>query len=162
MKTYGVNWFLVWLGFLVFSCPLYAWIDLFLFSPWHSPPDSHEMALAQAFCQPFCWTLVFYAGYGKTLTDPKALERIRQSLQRSRAARHRRYRWLIVWAIVFVLVGITSTISRLIFAGPSWLHVVGYSLLVPSSCLVCFWLMDKATEKGQLAQRLKADEEEAR
>ena len=53
MKTYGVNWFLVWVGLLVFMAPLYAWLDLFLFSHWHSPPDSRGSAVAQAFCLTF-------------------------------------------------------------------------------------------------------------
>ena len=154
MKSYGVNWFLVWLGLLVFLGPLFVWVDLFLFSHWHSPPDSHEMAVAQAFCQPFCWTFLYYLTYERTLSDPQAFDRLRQHLQRGKNAR-RRHRWPVAWATAFVLIGTTSTISRLIFDRPSWLYMVAYSLLVPCGCLVCFWLLNKATEKGQLAQRLK-------
>jgi hypothetical protein len=161
MKSYGVNWFLVWISWLIFLGPLFAWVDLFLFSHWHSLHESHELAVAQAFGQPFCWTFFFYFIYEKTLSDPKAIERVRQSLQRSKAARHRRYRWLLTWAVVFALVGIASTIIRLIFGKPSWLYVVIYSLLVPCSCLACFWMIDKATRKGQLEQILKESAEEA-
>ncbi len=158
MKTYGVNWFLVWISWLIFMGPLFAWVGLFLFSHWHSPSNSREFALAQALGQSFCWTVFCYFIYEKTLADPKAIERVRQSLRRSKAARRRRYRRPLTWAVVFALVGTTSTISRLIFDRPSWLHVMAYSLFVPCSCLACFWLMDKATEKGQLAQRLGATE----
>ncbi len=158
MKTYGVNWFLVWFGLLVFMGPLSAWLDLFLFSHWPSPPNSHELAFLQGFGQPFIWTFLFYMGYEITLSDPKAVERVRQSFQRNEFARRRRYRWPLALAVVFALVGITSTISRLIFDRPSWLYVVGYSLLVPCSCLAAIWLIDTATKKGELAQLLKGEE----
>jgi hypothetical protein len=155
MKTYGVNWFLVWMSWLIFMGPLFAWAGLFLFSHWHSLPNSREFALAQALGQSFCWTIFYYFIYEKTLSDPKAVERVRQSLQKSEGARRRRYRWLITWVVVFAVVAVLSVTCKVIFNQPSWLYVVGYSLLVPCSCLACFWLMDKATEKGQLAQRLK-------
>ena len=159
MKTYGVNWFLVWMGLLVFMIPLYAWLDLFLFSHWHSPSDSHALAMSQGFGQPLCWTFLFYYIHGKTLSDPKAIERLRQSLQRSKGRRGRRYRWPIMWVTLFAVVGTASTVCRLIFGSPSWLHVAGYSLLLPCSSLAAMWLIDTAARKGQLAQLLKGGEE---
>ena len=153
MKAYGVNWFLVWVGLLVLFCPIYLWAENVLLLPWpHIAVHSQPPLLAQALGQSICWTGFYYFVLGKTLSDPKATERLRQSLQRSRAARHRRYRWLLAWVVVFALVGITSTLSRSIFGHPSWLHVAAYSLLVPCSCLASVWLIDTAAKKGQLAQ----------
>ena len=161
MKTYGVNWFLVWVAQLVFMGPLCAWLDLFLFSHWHSAPATHEVAVSQAFGQPICWTFLFYTGYVKNLSDPKAVERLRQSHQRGNAAWRRRYRWPIMLATVFAVIGTASTVCRLIFGQPSWLHILDYSLLLPCSCLVSLWLIEKATEKGEMAQLLKRGSEEA-
>jgi hypothetical protein len=53
------------------------------------------------------------------------------------------------------LISHQALVCKAIFGWPSWLHVVGYSLLLPCSFLVCCWLINKAAEKGQLAQRLK-------
>jgi len=158
MKTYGVNWFLVWFGFLLFMGPLSAWLGLFLFSPWHLTPNSHEITFVQGFCQPFCWTGFLYFTYDKTLSDPKAIERLRHRIQQNRAARYRRYRWLITWVVVFAVVAILSVTCKVIFNQPSWLSVVSYSFLLPCSCLADRWLIDEVTRKGQLAQLLKVSD----
>ena len=160
MKTYGVNWFLVWVGLLILFCPIYLWAENVLLLPWpHLAAHSQPPILAQALGQSLCWTFIHYYIYGKTLADPNAIERVRKSLRRSKAAQHRRYRWLLAWVVVFAVVGITSSLSRLIFGHPAWLCVVGYSLLVPCGCLAALWLIDTATKKGQLVQLLKEGEE---
>ena len=159
MKTYGVNGFLVWVGLLVFMVPLYAWLDLFLFSHWHSPPDPRGSAVAQAFGLTFFWIFLFYKGYGNTLSDPKAVERLRQKLQRGKSTR--RYRWPIMWTTALAVVGTVSTVCRLIFGQPSWLHIIGYSLLLPCTCLISLWLIEKATEKGEMAHFIKRGPEKA-
>ncbi len=156
MKTYGVNWFLVWMGLLILFCPIYLWAENVLLLPWpHFVARSQPPILVQALGQSICWSIFYYYIYGKTLADPKAVERVRQSFQRSAAARYRRHRWVLTWAVIFALTGITSAISRLIFGLPSWLQVVGYSLFVPCSCLAAVWLIDEAAKRGQLAQLMK-------
>lgn len=164
MKTYGVNWFLVWVGLLALFCPVSVWTEqVLLLSLWHTT-HLHTPVLAQAFGLACCWTFLYYSIYGKILADPKAVERARQSFQRGEAARHRRHRchrWPIMWATLFAVVGTTLTICRLIFERPSWSHVAGYSLFLPCSCLAAMWLMDIAAEKGQMAQLLRASPEEA-
>ena len=152
MKTYGVNWFLVWVGLLVLFCPIYLWAENVLLLPWpHVVAHSQPPILMQALGQSIGWFVFYHYIYGKTLAGPKAVERARQSLQRRKGRRGLRYRWPIMWATMFAIFGTASTVCRLIFDSPAWLHVAGYSLLVPCSCLGAMWLIDVAAKRGQLA-----------
>lgn len=154
MKTYGVNRFLVWVGLLILFCPVYLWAENVLLLPWPHMAPLMPPAMAQAFGLASCWTFLYYFIYGKILADPRAVERARQSLQQSKSHSHSRYRWPIMWVTIFAVVGTASMVSRLIFGSPSWLHVAGYSLLLPCSCLAAMRLIDMAARKGQLAQLL--------
>ena len=155
MKTYGVNWFLVWVGMLALFLPITFWVQELtqynLGDLSHPRSAAWVSTLFRALSFSLTWTCLYYYLHGKTLSDPKAVERARQSLQRSASARTRRYRWPIMLAVV----GIASTTCRLIFGWPSWLHVAGYSLLVPCGCLAATWLIDEAAKNGQLAQLMK-------
>ncbi len=159
MKSYGVNWFLVWVGFMGLFCPLYVWLDAILFFHWNSAAHYRTPAAAQAFCLACVWTFLYYLIYSGALADPAKLERLRQSLQKSQAARRRRYRWLITWAAIFAVIAVISLICKEVFHQPSWQYLVGYSLILPSTSLFSVWLLDKSAEKGQLAQMLKRDDE---
>lgn len=159
MKTYGVNWFLVWIGLLILFCPIYLWAENVLLLPWpHVVAHLQPPLLAQALGQSLCWTWIYYYVYGKALADPKVTERARQNYKRIVAARHRRFHWPVTWVTVIAIVAALSVTCKLIFGGASWLHVIGYSLLMPSSCFVGFWLVDKAADKGPLIQLLRKEE----
>lgn len=162
MKTYGVNWFLVWIALLAYCFPVCVWLRELIYFHSDRSIHSHSAAWVTVAMQTFFMSsaLIFacYFDYSRTLADPKAVERRRQSQQRSQEFWNR-YRWPIWWAIVFAIVAAISVGCKAIFGWPSWLHVVGYGLLLPCICLASFWLMGKAAKKGQLAQLLKHSKE---
>ena len=154
MRSYGVNWFLVWLGLLLMFWPLYAWLkELIPF--FDSSSHSATPTYGQAFAQAFGFTFVYYFGYSTTIAHPKALEKLRQDRAKKQNAPKRRQRWWFAWGILFAIILSASLISQLVFHHFSWLHLCIYSLLLPCSSLGCLWLTNKAVEKGQLERLLK-------
>jgi hypothetical protein len=114
MKSYGVNWFLVWLGFLVLFLPVCAWLrELIYFHSDHSI-HSHSAAwitvVMQAFFMSFGWTYIRYSYYFETLANLRAVERRRQGQQRSQTFWNR-YRWPVTWAVVFAIVAAISVVT---------------------------------------------------
>ncbi len=158
MKTYGVNWFLVWVALLVYCLPVCGWLRELIY--FHSDHSIHSHSAAwvtvsmQALFMSSALTFAWHFTYGRALADAKTVERRRQTLQRSQAFWNR-YRWPIWWTIVLAVVASFTLTCKVVFGWPSWLHVVGYSLLLPCTCLASFWLLDKSASKGQLAQLLK-------
>jgi hypothetical protein len=157
MKSYGVNWFFVWVGLLVFMGPLYAWTAEVL--PIFTSYTHHSISLAfsQAFAMACGFTYIYYFAYSNTIADPAKLEALRQKLEKSKSHRNRPFRWLLSWVGVFAVVVSISVICRLVFHQLSWLHLVVYSFMLPCTSLFCLWLRDRATKRGRLEQLLKGE-----
>jgi hypothetical protein len=152
MKSYGVNWWLVWVGLLVFMWPFAGWWDEVM--PLHSPHPAglrgHAFAIACSLASG--WTCLYWYGCQKTLGTPEALEKLRAARRRRRERKW--YSPLIFWALVLAVVLGGSLISRAWVGRPAWSQVLLYTLLVPTAMQFGLWLQNRAYEKGDLARRL--------
>jgi len=143
MKTYGVNWFLVWVGQMVWMCSTGAWLRELIYP--HPGPATWVMVLTQASFMSALFTNFRYS----------------DSSSRPKRGATRRLRWLIICATVSAIVAATSVAVKTILDRPSWLHVIGYSLLLPCCFAASGWLTNKVTNEWQKGRLLEGGRKEA-
>ena len=77
--------------------------------------------------------------------------RYSDSSSRPKRGATRRLRWLIICATVSAIVAATSVAVKTILDRPSWLHVIGYNLLLPCCFAASGWMTNKG-QKGRLLE----------